>query len=130
MTHGGRANAGNNADAILLEGLRVSSALGVSEAERKLRRPVLLDLELGFDLTAAGRSDVLGDTIDYGEIYSVGESVAGAGEHKLVEALGERIIEALFDAFAIDWVRIWVRKPKPIAGDLDTCGIRITRSRT
>ncbi len=33
-------------DAILLEGIQVPAALGVTAGERRLRRPVLLDLEV------------------------------------------------------------------------------------
>ncbi len=116
-------------DVILLEGIEVPSALGVSEAERRMRRPVRLDLELGFDLTQAGRSDDLTHTVDYGEVYEVVEKVAGGREHKLVEALGQRIADALFDRFPIDFVTMTVRKPRPIAGVLDWTGVRFTRKR-
>ncbi len=116
-------------DVILLEGIEVPSALGVTEAERQMRRPVRLDLELGFDLTEAGRSDDLEHTIDYGEVYEVVEKVAGNGEHKLVEALGQRIADALFERFSIDFVKLTVRKARPIAGVLDWTGVRMTRTR-
>jgi dihydroneopterin aldolase len=116
-------------DVILLEGVEVPAALGVTDAERRLRRPVRLDLELGFDLSRAGRSDDLAETLDYGELYEVVAKVAGGREHRLVEALGERIVSALFEKFPIDSVRLTVRKSKPIAGVLDWAGIRITRVR-
>lgn len=116
-------------DVILLEGIEIPSALGVTEAERRMRRPVRLDLELGFDLSRAGRTDDLSETIDYGEIYEVVAKVAGGRDHQLVEALGERIATALFENFAIDSVKLTVRKSKPIAGVLDWAGIRIIRRR-
>jgi dihydroneopterin aldolase len=116
-------------DVILLEGIEIPASLGVTEAERLMRRPVRLDLELGFDLAAAGATDDLAETIDYGELYEVVAKVAGGREHRLVEALGERIVEALFANFPIDRVRLTVRKSKPIAGVLDWAGIRITRVR-
>jgi len=106
-------------DVILLEGIEVPASLGVTEAERRMRRPVRLDLELGFDLGAAGASDDLSETIDYGELYEVVAKVAGGREHRLVEALAERIVAALFDNFSIESVRLTVRKSKPIAGVLD-----------
>ncbi|MBW2295786.1 MAG: dihydroneopterin aldolase, partial [Deltaproteobacteria bacterium] len=106
-------------DVILLEGIEVPASLGVTEAERRMRRPVRLDLELGFDLGASGASDDLSETIDYGELYEAVAKVAGGREHRLVEALGERIVAALFENFPIDWVRLTVRKSKPIAGVLD-----------
>jgi dihydroneopterin aldolase len=123
MTHS------NAPDIILLEGIEVPAALGVTEAERQMRRPVRLDLELGFDLRPSGQTDDLSQTIDYGEIYEVVEKVAGGREHKLVEALGERIADALFENFPVESVQLTVRKSKPIAGVLDWAGVRITRTR-
>ncbi|MCP4039664.1 MAG: dihydroneopterin aldolase [bacterium] len=122
-------NGEREPDAILLEGIEVPAALGVTEAERRMRRPVRLDLELGFDLRPAGRSDDLCETIDYGEIYEVVEKVAGGREHRLVEALGERIADVLFERFPIDRVKLTVRKSRPIAGVLEWAGVRITRTR-
>lgn len=116
-------------DVILLEGIEVPAAIGVTPAERRMRRPVRLDLEVGYDLAPAGRSDDLRQTIDYGEIFEVVEKVAGSREHELVEALGERIAEALFERFPIDFVRLSVRKSRPIAGVLEWAGVRITRTR-
>ena len=83
------------ADAILLEGIQVPAALGVTAAERSMRRPVMLDLEVGFDLRAAGRTDRIRDTVHYAHIYRVVEDVASNQEHKLVEALGARIADAV-----------------------------------
>ena len=123
MTHS------NAPDIILLEGIEVPAALGVTEAERQMRRPVRLDLELGFDLRPSGQTDDLSQTIDYGQIYEVVEKVAGGREHKLVEALGERIANALFENFPVESVQLTVRKSKPIAGVLDWAGVRITRNR-
>ena len=123
MTHS------NAPDIILLEGIEVPAALGVTEAERQMRRPVRLDLELGFDLRPSGQTDDLSQTIDYGAIYEVVEKVAGGREHKLVEALGERIADALFENFPVESVQLTVRKSKPIAGVLDWAGVRITRTR-
>ena len=116
-------------DAILLEAIQVPAALGVTVAERRMRRPVLLDLEVGKDLRASGRSDRIGHTLHYKRIFEVVEDVASNQEHKLVEALGQRIASAVLEKFDADWVTVSVRKPKPIAGVLEHAGIRITRTR-
>ena len=81
-------------DAILLEGIQVPAALGVTAAQRRTRRPVLLDLEVGRDLRAAGRSDRIGQTLHYKRIFEVVEDVAANQEHRLGEALGDRIARA------------------------------------
>lgn len=116
------------ADVILLEGIQVPAALGVTAAERRMRRPVLLDIAVVRDLRAAGRSDRISQTIHYKRIYEIVEDVAANQEHKLVEALGERIAQAILAKFDAEAVTVTVRKPKPIAGVLEHAGVRITRS--
>lgn len=125
----GKAEGPVDDDAILIEGVLVPSALGVTAAERRMRRPVRIDLELGRSLLRAGRSDRLGDTIDYGAVFAVVEEVAGGREHKLVEALGERIAAAIFERFAVDHITITVRKSAPLGGAVERTGVRLTRRR-
>lgn len=116
-------------DLILLEGIQIPAALGVTAAERRMRRPVTLDLEVARDLRSAGRSDQIRQTIHYEHIFKVVEDVAANHQHRLVESLGERIAEAVLAKFDVEAVTVTVRKPKPIAGVLDYAGIRITRRR-
>jgi len=116
-------------DIILLEGIQIPAALGVTAAERRMRRPVTLDIEVMCDLRAAGTSDQIRQTIQYERIFEVVEDVAGNHEHRLVEALGERIAEAILTQFSVDAVTVTERKPKPIAGVLDYAGIKISRNR-
>lgn len=116
-------------DTILLEGIRVPAALGVTAAERRMRRPVTLDLEVDRCLREAGRTDNIRHTIHYKRVFEIVEDVAGNQEHKLVEALADRIARAVLAKFDADTVRVTVRKPTPIAGVLDHAGVRIVRTR-
>lgn len=125
-----RADPTGDADAVLLEGIEVPCALGVSAAERRMRRPVRIDLELSCPLERAGRSDRIGDTIDYGAVFEVVEAVAGEREHRLVEALGERIAAALFEGFpVVTRIVVTVRKSRPLAGVVERTGVRLVRRR-
>jgi len=116
-------------DVILLQGIQVPAALGVTAAERRVRRPVLLDLEVQSDLRRAGRTDRIRDTLHYRHISEVVEDVAANQEHKLVEALAQRIADAVLAKFDVDAVTVTVRKPTPIAGVLQYAGVRIRRAR-
>src|SRR5215470_1550447 len=116
-------------DVILLEGIQVPAALGVTAAERRMRRPVRLDLEVERDLRAAGRSDSIRQTIHYKRVFEVVEDVAANQQHKLVEALADRIARAVLAKFDADAVTVSVRKPTPIAGVLESAGVRVTRRR-
>ena len=114
-------------DHILLEGIQISAALGTTAAERRMRRPVRVDLEVETDLRVAGKSDRIGDTFPYERIFEIVADVAGNREHRLVEALAEGIAGALLGRFPATAVTVTVRKPKPIAGVLDHAGVRIHR---
>ena len=116
-------------DVILLEGIQVPAALGVTAAERRGRRPVLLDVEVEPGLERAGRTDRIGDTLHYKRIFEVVEDVASNQQHKLVEALGDRIARAVLGKFDADAVTVTVRKPTPIAGVLQYAGVRVRRTR-
>ena len=69
------------ADRILLRGLRVMAYCGVLAEEQARRQPFEINADVVADLSAAGRSDDLGDTIDYGaltdRVVGLVESVAG-----------------------------------------------------
>jgi dihydroneopterin aldolase len=116
-------------DVILLHGIQVPAALGVTAGERRQRRPVQLDLEVEADLARAGRTDRIGDTLHYKRIFEVVEDVASTQEHKLVEALAHRIAKAVLEKFDADAITVTVRKPTPIAGVLQHAGVRIRRTR-
>jgi len=116
-------------DFILLQGIQVPAALGVTVAERRMRRPVLLDIEVESDLRAAGRSDSVRQTVNYKRIFEIAEDVAGNQEHKLVESLSDRIARAVLSKFDVESVTVTARKPTPIAGVLRYAGVRITRTR-
>ena len=117
-------------DVILLEGVQIPAALGVTAAERRMRRPVRLDVELERDLRAAGRSDRIGSTIDYKSVYDAIEKVAAGQDHRLVEALAERIAAALLAEFDVSAVSVSVRKSRPFAGVVESAGVRIRRERS
>ena len=116
-------------DTILLEGIQVPAALGVTAAERRMRRPVRLDLEVVAQVERSGRSDRIGDTLRYEHIFALVEDVASNQEHKLVEALGDRIARAVLEKFGAEAVTVTVRKPSPMAGVIQYAGVRLTRTR-
>ena len=116
-------------DVILLEGIQIPAALGVTAAERRIRRPVTLDLEVGLDLRDAGRVDRIQRTAHYKRIFEVVEDVAANQEHQLIEALADRIARSVLSKFDVDFVTVTVRKPTPIAGVLKFAGVRIHRTR-
>jgi dihydroneopterin aldolase len=115
-------------DRIELLGLRALGVHGVLPEEQVRAQPFEVDLSVEADLRAAGRSDDLADTLDYGAIV---ESVAKVvtGEHfALLERLAERIAEVVLVDGRVTSVTVAVRKLRPpVPVDLATAGVTITR---
>lgn len=124
------ADAGPGADVIELRGLRVMGVCGVLPEEQVRAQPLLVDLDVVADLSAAGRSDDLADTLDYGAIADEVSRVVGAERFALLERLATRISEVVLADERVRSVQVVVRKLRPpVPQLLDTSGVRITRSR-
>ena len=115
-------------DRILIEGLRVSCVLGVSEPERRAEQEVVIDIALRADLRAAGRSDDIADTVDYGVLArSVAEHVAGS-RFRLVEALAESVADVCLADARVTRADVRIRKPGALSL-AKSAGVAITRRR-
>jgi dihydroneopterin aldolase len=118
-------------DRIELRGLRLVAVVGVLPEERTRAQPLELDLDLWADLSAAGRTDILDRTIDYGAVSDLVAATIEAARPGLLERLAELVAEAVLDADdRIDAVTVAVRKLRPpVAHDLHSAGVRISRHR-
>lgn len=86
---------------------------------------------MALDLSVAGRTDDLADTLDYGGLAAAIERVVGTERHALLERVAERISEELRADPRVDTVTVTVRKLRPpIPNHLDSAGVTITRSRS
>lgn len=100
--------------------------------ERNRPQPFEVDLDLSVDLAEAGATDLLADTVDYGDIAeTVVGIVAGSPSYQLLEALAGAIAAAtLARDGRIDSVSVSLRKLQPpLDVDIATVGVRITRRR-
>jgi dihydroneopterin aldolase len=118
-------------DRIELRGLRVLGVHGVLPEERVKPQPFELDIDLELDLAVAGRSDVLADTVDYaGVVDRAGAVIAGPGKYQLLEALAEAVAATALADERVGSVTVGLRKLEPpLAADIATVGVRITRGR-
>jgi len=116
-------------DRIELRGLRLSAIVGVLPEERDRAQPIEIDLDIDVDLTAAGESDALDDTVDYGAVCDLIEAVVAGDQPLLLERLADRIAAGVLGADGrIDAVEVAVRKLRPpVAQDLATSGVRVRR---
>lgn len=117
-------------DVVELRGLRVLGRHGVLDEERERDQPFEVDLDVETPLAAAGASDDLADTVDYGRLVADVAAVVGGERFGLLERLAERIAEVVLADGRVTGVTVAVRKLRPpVPSDLATAGVRITRRR-
>jgi dihydroneopterin aldolase len=116
-------------DRIELRGLVLSGICGALPEERDRAQPLEIDLDVVADLSAAGASDDLADTLDYGAITADVERVVATGSPMLLEHLAQAIADSvLADGRAVS-VTVAVRKLRPpVPQVMGTSGVRITRN--
>jgi dihydroneopterin aldolase len=119
-------------DLIELRGLRVTAVVGVLPEERERAQPLELDLDVAVDLRAAGRTDDLGDTVDYGALCTVVTEIVAGAEPLLLERLATLVAEgALAADDRVRAVDVVVRKLRPpVPHDLASSGVRVRRTVT
>ena len=117
-------------DRIELRGLRVVAVVGARPEERTQPQPIELDLDVVLDLDAAGASDRLDDTLDYGALCREVEAVVSTAAPQLLERLATLVADAVLAHGEVRSVTVAVRKLRPpVAHDLATAGVRLTRHR-
>jgi dihydroneopterin aldolase len=101
---------------------------GLHNEEKLKGQQFEVDVIAKLDLTNAGHSDNLEDTIDVNLIYDLVEEIILEGDFNLLEAIAEHIAAALLDKLKIEEVQVCVRKPHaPIRGISAGIEVEITR---
>ena len=116
-------------DTIFISELKVQTKLGVPEWERMVPQTVILDIEIGCDLSKAGKSDAITDTIDYGAVVRRIRDTLTEHSFQLVEALAEHVCQLILKEFGALSVKIKVAKPTILPG-MKALGVVIERSKT
>lgn len=104
---------------------------GVFKEEAKLGQRFIVDVTLSLDLSEAGASDDINKTIDYGDVYNRIKRIVEGEPYKLVEAVTEKIIAELLEAYEqLTACTIKLTKPDPpIPGHYRSVAVEMTRSR-
>jgi dihydroneopterin aldolase len=117
-------------DWITITGIRTWGHHGVLDHERELGQEFVVDVGVGVDLSAAGASDDLADTVDYGVLAGQVDAIVGGEPWQLVEALAARIADHVLGDERVREVTVTVHKPSaPLPVPADEVAVTITRSR-
>ncbi len=115
-------------DTIEIKGLRVSTHIGVPDAERGEPQELFVDLTLhprrGFDTL----SDRIEGTVDYHAVAIRVDALAAERERQLIETFAEEIATTILREFAVTRIEVGIRKF--ILPQTEWVGVRCVRERT
>ncbi len=115
-------------DHIFIEGLEIEALIGIYDWERRIRQPLLFDLEMAFDNRRPAATDAIADTLDYKAVSKRLIAFVSASEFGLVETLAERCAELVLREFDVAHLRLKLSKPGAVRG-ARAVGVVIERSR-
>ncbi len=118
-------------DKIAIDGIKAHGRHGVFSEEHKLGQPFIVDISLFLDLTMAGKSDDLADSVNYAEIYYMVLDEIQHKSYKLIEKLAYSIIcRCLAFDKRIEKIHVTVKKPQaPLFGEFDVAKVEMERMR-
>jgi dihydroneopterin aldolase len=115
-------------DKVFIEALEIETVIGIYDWERKIRQPLLFDIEMAFDNRVPAASDAIADTLDYKAVSKRLIAFVSASEFGLVETLAERCAELILAEFPVAALRLKLSKPGAVRG-AKAVGVIIERSR-
>ncbi len=120
----------DRSDTILLQGIRLEGLHGATDDERSMPQLLEVDLVVELEMRAAGASDDLVDTVDYGPLVEICRRVVETGSYRLLERIAGVIADAVLATPGVLACTVRVRKlAVPIDADLDFAQVEIRRSR-
>ena len=115
-------------DKVFIEALEIDCVIGIYEWERKIRQPIVLDIEMAFDNRRPAASDDIADTLDYKAISKRLIQFVGESSFGLVEALAENCCRILIDEFGVAELKLKLSKIGAVRG-AKAVGVVLERSR-
>ena len=115
-------------DTVFIKGLELSTLIGVYDFERLAKQRIIVDVELQVDLSIAGKSDDVFDTVDYGKIAQCLSDICENATYTLLEALAHEMTTTILREYAVNKVRLTLNKPD-ILENVEQVGIITERSR-
>lgn len=96
---------------IEVSGLSLYTHHGVTAAEREIGQRLVLDIRMEVGEVDATVTDMVEDTIDYGDVCNVVALVAQQRSYKTLERLCSAIADKLLERYAAE--EVWVKAAKP-----------------
>ena len=102
---------------------------GVGAAEREHSQRFKVDIELDVDLSEAGRTDRLEDTIDYRRVRAIAKEAIEGESVQLIETLAARIADGVLALPKVSAVTVRVAKRPASMSPIEAAAVHISRTR-
>jgi dihydroneopterin aldolase len=102
---------------------------GVGGAEREHAQRFKVDIEVDVDLSEAGRTDQLADTIDYRQVRAIAKDAIEGESVKLIETLAARIADGVLALPMVRAVTVRVAKRPSSMSPIEAAAVHISRTR-
>ena len=118
-------------DKIKLQEMAFYGHHGVDSVDNTLGQRFFIDVEMDFDLSGAGESDNIEDSVNYAEVFSLVQSIAEGTPCKLLERVAGKINEEILVRYSkVEEVATTVHKPSvPIHGILKDVSVTLHKKR-
>mgnify|MGYP001199826590 CR=1 FL=1 len=118
-------------DKIYLNEMEFYGYHGALPEENRLGQRFIVDLMVELDLSKAGKTDDLSETVNYADLYSLCKEIVEGKSYSLIEAVAEQIANNILTHFEkINSCTVRLIKPDPpIPGHYKSVSIEITRKR-
>jgi dihydroneopterin aldolase len=116
-------------DQIALQGMSFSGRHGVGAAEREHSQRFKVDIEVDIDLSEAGRTDGLTDTIDYRKLRAIAKETIEGESVNLIETLATRIAEGVLAFPKVRAVTVRVAKRPASMSPIEAAAVHISKTR-
>ncbi len=116
-------------DKVIIKDLLVRGVIGINDWERKIMQDMLINITLGFDISRAGETDNIDDTINYRSISKRVIEYVETSKHYLVEKLATEIAKICLVEFNAESALIKVEKPKAVRF-AESVGVEIFREKS
>jgi len=115
-------------DKIMIKDLLIRGIIGISERERAQRQDILINIVLYGDISAAGKSDDINDTINYRTVAKKTITYVERSARYTVEALASDIARFCLEEPGVSGVQVRVEKPGAVRF-AQSVGVEIERFR-
>jgi len=118
-------------DILHVNGIRGYGYTGFFEEEQALGQWFEVDLTFWLDLSVAGESDDLNDTLDYSKVAILVQDLIKSSKFKMIERLADAIASAVLDLSSVEQVKVCLTKCQPPIPDFSgEIKLEIVRSRS